>query len=214
MTRSSDDIDVRTGRERDRLVGVLEGLDETQWAVPSACAGWSVRDLVVHLLMPYELGPVGFARMLVGGRGSFDRGADRWARADRRTPAEVLAGLRATAGLRFGFPPVPPLAGLSHLVIHAEDVYRPLGVPSPADPDDARVVLAELTGPRGRRSLPTGLGDGLSFAATDTDWRLGTGPEVRGPATALLPTLVGRTSALSDLDGAGVAELRSRLSDR
>ncbi|WP_091438489.1 maleylpyruvate isomerase N-terminal domain-containing protein [Geodermatophilus poikilotrophus] len=30
----------------------LEGLDDTGWWTPSLRAGWSVRDLVVHLLMP------------------------------------------------------------------------------------------------------------------------------------------------------------------
>src|SRR5919206_928997 len=183
MTTTRDDVDLRVRRERDRLLAVLEGLDADQWRTPSLCAGWTVRDLVVHLLMPYELSVPRFLALLVRSGLRFDRAADRWARRDPRSPAQVVAALRDTEHRRFeAGPGAPAEAPLSHLVIHAQDVYRPLGVPSPTDPDDARVVLDELTGPRGRRSLPAGLLDGTSFAATDTDWRLGTGPEVRGPA--------------------------------
>jgi hypothetical protein len=51
----------------------------------------------------------------------------------------------------------------------------------------------------------------LAFSATDTDWRHGEGPEVSGPATALLTTIAGRTAALPELAGDGVAEMRARL---
>jgi len=55
MTRTRDDVDARVRVERDRLIQVLEGLDDDRWRTPSLCAGWSVRELVVHVLMPYEL---------------------------------------------------------------------------------------------------------------------------------------------------------------
>jgi mycothiol maleylpyruvate isomerase-like protein len=55
VTGTRDDVEVRVGRERARLLTVLEGLDDAGWRTPSLCAGWSVRDLAVHLLMPYEL---------------------------------------------------------------------------------------------------------------------------------------------------------------
>ena len=114
-------------------------------------------------------------------------------------------------GSRFGGgPKAPAEAPLSHLVIHAEDVYRPLGVPSPADPEDVAIVLDQLTGPHAG-SLAPGLQDGLSFAATDVAWRSGDGPEVSGPASALLTTLAGRTAGLSELGGDGLGEVRRRL---
>jgi hypothetical protein len=139
---------------------------------------------------------------------------DRWATADRRSPAEALAALRATAGRRFTRgPKAPAEAPLSHLVIHAEDVYRPLGVPSPADPEDVAIVLDQLTGPHAD-SLAPGLQEGLSFTATDVAWRSGDGPEVSGPAAALLTTLAGRTAGLSELSGDGVAQVRERLQQR
>ncbi len=131
VTGTRDDVDVRVGRERARLLSVLEELDDAGWRTPSLCAGWSVRDLAVHLLMPYELSMPRFLALMARSRFSFDRTADRWARSDRRSPAEVVAALRDTGHRTFqAGPGAPPEAPLSHLVIHAEDVYRPLGVPS------------------------------------------------------------------------------------
>jgi len=42
-------------------------------------------------------------------------------------------------------------------------------------------------------------------------WRHGSGPEVTGPAIALLLAMAGRKTALDDLTGPGVALLRSRI---
>ena len=52
---------------------------------------------------------------------------------------------------------------------------------------------------------------GLRFVATDVPWTAGSGLEVRGAIAELLLTLAGRTSALDQLDGDGVDDLRSRL---
>jgi len=209
MTDTRDDVDLRVRRERARLLAVLEGLDEAGWRTPSLCAGWSVRDVAVHLLMPYELSVPGFLALMVRSGFRFDRAADRWVRRDRRSPTEVVPALRDTEHRTFEAGPGAPVeAPLSHLVIHAQDVYRPLGVPSPTDPEDAGIALGQLTG---RRALAPGLLDGLAFTATDTDWRYGSGAAVSGPATALLTTLAGRPAALDDLTGEGVPEVRARL---
>jgi len=46
--------------------------------------------------------------------------------------------------------------------------------------------------------------------ASDTDWRHGAGPEVTGPAIALVMAMTGRKQALEDLTGEGLATLRNR----
>jgi uncharacterized protein (TIGR03083 family) len=209
MTGTSDDVDLRVLRERERLLAVLEGLDDAGWRTPSLCTGWTVRDLVVHLLMPYELSVPRFLALMARSGFRFDRAADRWARTDDRSPADVVSALQDTEHRTFeAGPGAPAEAPLSHLVIHAEDVYRPLGVPSPTDPEDAGIALGQLIG---RRALAPALLDGLAFTATDTDWRHGTGATVSGPATALLTTLAGRPAALDELSGDGVPEVRARL---
>jgi len=212
MTRTREDIDQRVDVERARLLEVLSGLDDAQWRTPSLCSGWSVRDLVVHLLMPYELSAPRFLLLMLRARFDFDRAADRWATSDRRSPAEVVAGLRATEQRSFAAGPgAPAEAPLSHLVIHAQDVYLPLGMSSPTDPENAGIVLDQLTGPRFKGSLAPGLVDGLSFSATDAEWRIGAGPEVSGPAAALVTTIAGRGAALHELSGDGVPEVARRL---
>ena len=54
--------------------------------------------------------------------------------------------------------------------------------------------------------------DRLRFEAYDADWAHGEGPVVRGRAEELLMLLTGRTAALSDVEGDGVALLTTRLS--
>jgi hypothetical protein len=51
---------------------------------------------------------------------------------------------------------------------------------------------------------------GLTLTATDTDFSTGSGPTVQGSALALLLAASGRKSALDELTGPGVDELRKR----
>ena len=82
-------------------------------------------------------------------------------------------------------------------------------------PDDTmRLCLDYCTGWAGRvfvLECRKGLEKGLTLVATDLDWRHGRGPEVRGPAAAILTAIGGRTPALDDLDGPGVATIADRL---
>jgi hypothetical protein len=52
---------------------------------------------------------------------------------------------------------------------------------------------------------------GLHLIGRDTGWETGSGPEVSGPTTSLLLAMAGRRSALEDLEGPGVSELRARM---
>ena len=40
--------------EQDRLDAILGGLDGADWAAPSAAAGWTVADVVLHLAQSEE----------------------------------------------------------------------------------------------------------------------------------------------------------------
>src|ERR1700735_44060 len=37
------------GADRAELIRICEGLDAAEWAAPSGCPGWSVKDLVAHM---------------------------------------------------------------------------------------------------------------------------------------------------------------------
>ncbi len=205
------EIDALLEAERTRLVAVLSGLDQAGWDTPSLCAGWRVRHVAVHLLMPYELSVPRFVAGMAFAGFRFDTLADRWATRDTRSNAQIVRALRQTEHGRFRIPGAPPEAPLSHLVIHAQDVYRPLGAGHGIDPRAATIVLDQLTTPRARRSLAPGLLDGLTLTAADTGWSHGTGPEVVGDAAALITTIAGRPAAIDELSGSGAALIRQRL---
>jgi uncharacterized protein (TIGR03084 family) len=80
--------------EQDRLEKILAGLDGARWAAPSAAAGWSVTDVVLHLAQTEEavVASTGGA-VLRPGRGSgatVDQIADDLVRAQRAEPAVVF----------------------------------------------------------------------------------------------------------------------------
>jgi uncharacterized protein (TIGR03083 family) len=59
-----------TETENARLLGVLRGLAAGQWAAPTDCSPWTVRDIAVHLIAAAQAqaSPVEFARQLLAGR--------------------------------------------------------------------------------------------------------------------------------------------------
>jgi hypothetical protein len=91
--------------------------------------------------------------------------------------------------------------------VHGEDIRRPLGI-AHAYPMDALTRVADfykgsnlLIGAKRRIA-------GVTLRATDADWSTGTGPEAAGPMLSLLLAMTGRSAALADLTGEGVASLR------
>jgi uncharacterized protein (TIGR03083 family) len=203
-----DDITALVDAERRALAAELQRLDPARWHTPSLCAGWQVRDVVVHLLMPYEMPAVRFFAAMLRSRFDFDRVAQGWVRRNPVPEARLPERLLATATRRFSAG--GPAAELSHLVIHGLDVRHPLGIGWPAG-RSAGVVLDSLMAPRAAGFVARGLLDGLSFVATDAEWRRGGGAEVRGPAAALITTVAGRPAGAAALTGEGAAILRDRL---
>ena len=59
-----------TATEHHRLLTLLHSLTDSQWAAPTDCTGWSVRDVVVHLIgsAQAQASPVEFARQVLAGR--------------------------------------------------------------------------------------------------------------------------------------------------
>jgi uncharacterized protein (TIGR03083 family) len=98
---------------------------------------------------------------------------------------------------------------LMDVVVHAQDIARPLGRHHTTPPDVAVQVLGYLAGNRllgGPRRVA-----GLHLVATDAEWSTGEGPQVRGPVSDLLLTVAGRPAGLAQLTGPGVDDLTGRL---
>ncbi|MBU2695496.1 maleylpyruvate isomerase family mycothiol-dependent enzyme [Pimelobacter sp. 30-1] len=196
--------------ERAALVADLAEVDAARWETPSLCPGWSVHDVVAHLIDNARTTRLGIVRAMVRARFDFDRqNADGVRRERGATPAETLDRLRAVV-TRTTTPPAPLDSRLVEEVVHGEDVRRPLGITHTYAPTAVERALHY----QARTSVSMGGAKqriaGLRLEATDAELALGEagGTVVRGPAVALLLAASGRTAALDDLSGAGVDALR------
>ncbi|MGY1839236.1 MULTISPECIES: maleylpyruvate isomerase family mycothiol-dependent enzyme [unclassified Modestobacter] len=195
--------------EREDLLALLVGLTPEQWRAPSLCAGWTVQDVVAHVISYEELSARQLAARFARGRLAFDRvNALGLREYSARSPAELveLLGRHLTpAGLTAG---MHGAIALTDGLIHHQDIRRPLGLPRTIPP--GRLVPALRTA----LFAPTLLGAwrvrGVRLVATDVDWAFGRGPEVHGPAEALLMTLAGRGQAAAELSGPGQGRVARR----
>ena len=120
--------------ERDEMLDLAErlaALDDEQWSSPSLCAQWSVRDVLAHVNVGAE-GAFGFAMVLSGMlRHGFNY--NRWIAADgqvrgQQEPAVLLKALRNVGAKRNAQAEARPVRGLMHVLIHGQDICRPLGI--------------------------------------------------------------------------------------
>ncbi|GAA4525061.1 maleylpyruvate isomerase family mycothiol-dependent enzyme [Amycolatopsis samaneae] len=193
--------------ERAALIDDLTHLDDRRWDEPSLCAGWTVHDVVAHLVDTARTTRLGFVAGLVRARFDFDRQNARGVARERgASPRETLDRLRRVAS-RTSTPPAPLDTRLVEEVVHGEDIRRPLGLTHAYAPE---AVVRAL---RLQARTPASFGGAkeltarLRLTATDAELSIGDGPEVRGPALSLLLAVSGRRVALEELDGPGAATL-------
>ena len=206
------DIWQKIAAQRQQLADRLEGFNDAQWRTPSLCAGWTVRDVVGHLITPFAFGTARILLRIVINGLHFDKAMDQTARqlAQRPTP-ELVAILRAHAQSRWTPPGLGPAVPLTDIVMHIQDICRPLGITQPIDADTAGAILDFLVSRKGRVVTKPAWLTGLRLLPDDLDWTWGEGAEVRGPAAALLIALGGRVVGFEELTGAGVGLLRGRI---
>ncbi len=197
--------------ERKALIGDLETVDAQRWDLPSLCGDWTVHDVVAHLIDTAKTTRLGFMVDLARARFDFDRHNARGVERERcASPHETLEHLRQVAPRR-STPPAPLDSRLVEEIVHGEDIRRPLGL-THSYPQDA-VVRALLLQAR----TPASFGGAkellarFRLTAVDADVSIGEGPEVTGPALALLLAVCGRRVGLDDLEGPGVAKLAAAI---
>jgi uncharacterized protein (TIGR03083 family) len=125
------------------------------------------------------------------------------------TPAETLAGFRAELD-RTTYPPGGAEMLVGDMVIHSQDIRRPLGIGHTLEPE-ALILMANSVI---RSNLVLGgkrRATGLKLTAIDQDWTRGEGPEVKGPLASIIIVLTGRGAGLADLSGDGLTVLSSRV---
>ena len=195
--------------ERSDMAETLSALSADQWAASSWCEGWSVQDTAGHILAAAEQTPANFYKEMISAGFRFNVFADRAAkRLGSLGPDELVRRLRARTTTT-NHPPAPVMAMLGEIVVHGEDIRRPLGLQH-RSPEAALVAVADsykksnlLIGAKRRIA-------GLRLRATDSDWVSGDGPEVVGPLTSLVVAMAGRKGAQADLSGEGLAILSKR----
>jgi uncharacterized protein (TIGR03083 family) len=195
--------------DRKSLSEFLDTLAPGQWTAPTWCDKWNVQDLVGHLTAAGNITAAHF----FGGFIKTGFNFDKFVEGDLRnfsggSPADVKARYDKII-MSNHKPPGPAYVALGEIMVHVEDIRRPLGARGD-HPAEHLVTLAERykkTGAplRGKKRV-----EGLKLTATDVDWSSGEGPEVRGPCMSLILAMVGRTGALADCDGPGVETLRAR----
>ncbi|MEV6280964.1 maleylpyruvate isomerase family mycothiol-dependent enzyme [Nocardia sp. NPDC051832] len=188
--------------ERLELVTLLRTLTAEEWETPSLCAGWTVRDVVGHLLSD-DISPLAYGAIVVRNRFSVGRSNEYLVRKARALPTAQLVDKLEAAGTLSRYSPTLVLADT---LVHQQDIRRPLGRPRTISADRLRMVLDHPD----PFAFPWKRTRGLRFVATDLDWADGSGPEVRGPGEALALAVGGRPVVLDELEGDGVAELRRR----
>jgi uncharacterized protein (TIGR03083 family) len=191
MTSTRTDLTQHVHAERERLAELLAGLTDEQWDSPSLCAGWRVREVLAHITMPFRTRPPQFLLGLAAARFSFDRYADRAARADaaRMSAAELLAALRANIAHPWQPPGGGPTGALSHDTIHGLDITEPLGLPAP--PVERIALVLANTNARSLAYFGVDLA-GIQLRGTDADVRLGEGKPVELGVKDILLTITGR----------------------
>lgn len=183
--------------ERADLARLLESLSPEEWERPTRCGDWRVRDVAAHLTVAARSTYRWALREFVRARGDVDRMIhDSAVREAERPVAEIVANLRAITGSRHLAPGTTPREALLDILVHGQDIALALGVerrmPPRAARDAADRVWTMRFPPR-PWPLPK-----ARLVATDIDWARGRGEEIRGPISALLLLLTGRTAAAEE----------------
>lgn len=195
--------------ERRALADLLETLTPAQLATPSLCEAWTVRDVAGHLVMPLVTGLPAFAGAMLRARGNFNAASEALtARVVAEQGDRLPALLREHAASRFTPPGSGPMAPLTDVFVHGQDIRRPLGIAREADAATMVAILDFLASPAATRGFTRkDAAAGVRLEASDLGWARGHGPVVSGTAEALALALTGRRVAYADLTGDGVGAL-------
>jgi len=204
------DEDAALIAERAAMYETLTRLTPQQWDHPSLCPGWRNRDVASHVHLALTMS---MPRLLIGlamNKGDFNRFMATYARQFGDRPTSAILASWDEVKTSAAIPPTTKKVEVAvDSFVHHHDICVPLGKAVPSDPERLRwmadgMVAAKQqigSGPRVK---------GLRLIATDIEWHYGTGPEIHGPAAALILAGCGRTALNDQLEGDGLVELARR----
>lgn len=215
MSTTSHDYETLLWAESLDLGSLLDELDDADFDHASLCRGWRVRDVMSHMVLGHTTPMMRMMRLLAKYRfnvpkaslqGSVEYGS-------AHSPEEIRAAWRGVANghvMKGISKAISKKEGFVDHMIHHQDIRRPLGRPRTIA-DDRLVAALDAMPSLGGFVKSKQRMDGLRWTATDVGWTFGSGPEVTGPAEALILLASGRPAPIDETTGDGVAILEGRL---
>jgi uncharacterized protein (TIGR03083 family) len=199
--------------ERVSLADLFDTFSAEQWEAASLCTEWRVRDVAAHLAMTPAGAPTvrTMLKALAVNRGHlWAAGRDVAVAYAARPQDRLVDELRRDASLHTKPIFVSADNILLDLLVHGQDITVPLGITRTMTPTAGQISLRRLWAMDWPFQARRRWSD-VTLRAEDCDWSGGQGPDVRGPAAAILLLLTGRTAALDQLHGPGVEIVRRRV---
>jgi uncharacterized protein (TIGR03083 family) len=206
----NDDLWALAHAERAALADDLAGLTAEQWEHGTLCDRWTVEEVVAHLTAAASTGQWKWLRSMAFARFRPDvHNRRRLAEHRGVDPAETLERFRAViASTTSPSGHIP--AYLGEVVVHAQDIRQPLGLPT-TPRLDALTPVAEFFARRNFAVPSSSRIADLEVQADDGPFVAGRGALVTGSTLALVMSMAGRAHYVDELDGPGVQLLRTRL---
>ena len=196
--------------ERAALAEDLSSLNAEQWRHGTLCGQWDVEEVVAHLIAAASLNQRRWVSSILGARFRVNvHNQRRMVEHRGSTPAETLDRFHAIIGSTTA-PSGHTPAYLGEVVVHAQDIRQPLGLPRTPDVD-ALTPAADFFARRNFAVASRTTVAGLQLRADDGPFATSTGPLVTGSTLALVMSMAGRAPYIDQLDGPGVATLRARV---
>jgi len=198
----TDSMPALARRERASLVELLEELTDGEWARPSLCDDWSVREVAIHVVSYDDLGWPGLPMAFIRGGLRVDSvNAHTLALHADLSNEEVIELVRRCEKPRGLTSALNGAIALTDGLIHQQDIRRALDRPREIPAErllpalDFALKAPTLPAKQNARSLRQ--------VATDCDWPGGTGDEVAGLAESLVMAIAGRPVTLDEMSGPG-----------
>lgn len=196
--------------DRRSLFIQLQHVPPAGWELPTACPGWSVHDVLAHLVDAAKTTRWIFAREMLLCGFNFDAANQRGVvREKQKDPLLTLAEFGNTLEMTR----TPPAALETRLVesyVHGEDIRRALGIKQEYPVQQVAVALdyqlrtpVNFGGGRERAA-------GFCLEATDASRSWGSGKAVTGTALGMLLAVSGRAVAADEVSGAGATAFVAR----
>jgi uncharacterized protein (TIGR03083 family) len=209
------DYDALLWEESADLGSLLDDLDDASFDCASLCDGWRVRDVVAHMVLGHTtpmptmvalIARSGFNVPRASRLGSARHGSahsvpelrDQW---HEVVDGRVRRGISRRISTKEMF--------VDHL-IHHQDIRRPLKLTRPIPAERLTAALDAMPTIGGFVKSKQRM-RGLTWTADDVAWRFGSGPDVSGPAEALILLASGRRAPIDEIVGGGVSTLDHRV---